>query len=53
MLRRLRGRKAGVEANKSEVKLPEGPIRQTGEYEVDILLPGDVKARIGVVVVPD
>lgn len=43
----------GVEVNKSEIKLPEGAIRQTGEYEVDIQLHSDVIARVQVLVVPE
>lgn len=29
---------AGVEVSKSEVKLPEGALREIGEYEIDIQL---------------
>lgn len=37
----------GHEISKNEVQLPEGPIRQIGEYEVDLHLSGnDVVARI-------
>lgn len=32
----------GVELEKSEVKLPEGPIRELGDYEIDIQLHPDV-----------
>lgn len=38
--------KAGVELTKSEVKLPEGPIRAIGEFEVDIVLHGDVHGKM-------
>lgn len=34
--------KAGAELAKSEVSLPEGPIRQTGEYEISLQLHADV-----------
>lgn len=34
----------GFELEKSEVKLPEGPIRELGEYEIDIQLHPDVTA---------
>ncbi len=44
---------AGVEVNKSEVKLPEGPLRQTGEYEVDLQLHPEVLATVTIIVVPE
>ncbi len=37
---------AGIEVNKSEVRLPEGAIRQTGEFEIDVQLHSDVTATI-------
>jgi large subunit ribosomal protein L9 len=37
---------AGVELCKSEVKLPEGPIRAIGEFEVDIVLHSDVHGKL-------
>jgi large subunit ribosomal protein L9 len=33
---------AGVEVARSEVKMPEGPIRMLGEYDIDVQLHGDV-----------
>lgn len=33
---------AGVAVNKSEVRLPEGVIRQTGSYEIDVQLHAEV-----------
>lgn len=33
---------AGVEVTKAEVKLPEGTLREVGEYEIDIQLHADV-----------
>ncbi|MDH5571440.1 MAG: 50S ribosomal protein L9 [Gammaproteobacteria bacterium] len=42
--------KAGVELEKREVSLPEGPIHMIGEYEVDIHLHSDVTQAIIVVV---
>lgn len=45
--------KAGVEVSKSEVRLPAGPIRQIGEYPIDILLHGDVVTRINLVIVAE
>ncbi len=41
---------AGIEVSKSEVKLPEGAIRTTGEFEVAIQLHADVIAKIALVV---
>ncbi len=43
---------AGVEVNKSEVKLPEGPIHNLGEYDIDFQLHAEVTQvlRVGVVV---
>ena len=38
--------KAGVEVVKSEVKLPEGALRELGEYEVVIQLHGDVSQNV-------
>ncbi len=43
---------AGVEAHKSEVRMPEGVIRSIGEYEIALQLHADVKTAIKVVVVP-
>ena len=39
---------AGVEIDKSEVRLPEGVIRELGEYEVMLQLHGNVAASIAV-----
>jgi large subunit ribosomal protein L9 len=41
---------AGVELEKREVNLPEGPIRQTGEYEVELQLHAEVTQPIKVIV---
>ncbi|CAL7961735.1 50S ribosomal subunit protein L9 [Gammaproteobacteria bacterium] len=43
----------GFDVKKSEVSLPQGPIRHTGEYEVTLLLHTDVTAKIKVNVVAD
>ena len=43
----------GVEVAKREVSLPEGPIRQVGEYEVDIHLHSDVTETIKVTVIAE
>ena len=42
---------AGVEIDKSEVRLPEGVIRELGEYAVMLQLHGNVAASIAVAVV--
>lgn len=44
---------AGVELNKSEVRLPEGPLRHTGEYEVAIQLHAEVKATVKLTIVAE
>jgi len=44
---------AGVEVEKSEDRLPEGALRETGEYEVDVQVHGDVTATINLAVVPE
>ncbi|MDG9669577.1 50S ribosomal protein L9 [Hahella sp. CR1] len=41
----------GVEVEKSEVRLPEGALRNTGEYEVDVQMHTDVTATVKVIVV--
>lgn len=42
---------AGVEVSKSQVKLPEGALRDVGEYEVDIQLHAEVIQSVKLVVV--
>ena len=44
---------SGVELAKHEIRLPEGPIRSTGEYEIDVQLHADVSATIKVIVVAE
>jgi len=44
---------SGVELAKHEIRLPDGPIRSTGEFEVDVHLHADVSAKIKVNVVPE
>ncbi len=44
---------AGVELAKSEVRLPDGPLRVLGEFEVATHLHADVDARIKVTVVAE
>ncbi|MCW8923047.1 MAG: 50S ribosomal protein L9 [Gammaproteobacteria bacterium] len=42
---------AGVEVAKREVRLPEGPIRLAGEYEITLHLHADVDAVVKVTVI--
>ncbi|MCV6611329.1 MAG: 50S ribosomal protein L9 [Amphritea sp.] len=42
---------AGIEVAKSEVRLPEGALRHTGEFEVTIQLHPEVSATVGIIVV--
>ena len=44
---------AGVQIDKSEVRLPEGALREIGEYEINIQVHGDVTAFIALAVVPE
>lgn len=44
---------AGVELAKSEVRLPLGAIRTTGEYEIDVQVHTEVKAVVKVSVVAE
>ena len=43
---------AGVEVVKANVRLPEGPFKAIGEYEVEVALHADAVATIKLVVVP-
>ena len=40
----------GYELQKSEVSLPDGPIRAVGDFEVDIVLQADVQGKMKVTV---
>ena len=42
---------AGVAIEKSEVRLPEGPLRNVGEFEIALQLHSDVEASVKLVVV--
>ena len=44
---------AGVEVAKSEVRLPEGALRTTGEFEISIQLHSDVFATVNLNVVAE
>jgi large subunit ribosomal protein L9 len=41
----------GVEVEKREVRLPEGPLRQAGEYDIEVHLHADVNADIRIIVI--
>ncbi|WP_027328469.1 50S ribosomal protein L9 [Marinimicrobium agarilyticum] len=45
--------KAGVEVSKSEVKLPQGAIRETGEYEIDVQVHAEVTQTVKLSVVAE
>ena len=44
---------AGVSVEKREIRLPDGPLREVGEFEVGIHLHADVEAQITVHVAPE
>ncbi|WP_133471396.1 50S ribosomal protein L9 [Paraglaciecola marina] len=44
---------AGVEVTKSEVKLPVGTLRETGEFEIDLQIHTDVTATIKLVIIQE
>ena len=44
---------AGIDVAKSEVRMPQGPIRQTGEYDIELRLHAEVDATVRVVVVAE
>ncbi len=41
---------AGVAVDKSEVRLPNGPLRHTGEYEIAVQVHSDIMATLKVLV---
>ena len=43
----------GPDVEKSEVRLPEGPLRVTGEYEIELQLHSDVTVTITLAVVAE
>ncbi len=43
----------GTEVEKSEVRLPEGPIRVVGEYEIELQLHSDLTVAINLAVVAE
>jgi large subunit ribosomal protein L9 len=44
---------AGFAATKAEVKLPNGTLRETGEYTVDLQLHSEVTASIKIVIIQE
>lgn len=42
----------GIEVVKANIRLPEGPFKATGEYEVEVAFHADAIAKIIVLVVP-
>ncbi|MGO1693842.1 MAG: 50S ribosomal protein L9 [Marinobacter sp.] len=42
---------AGTDVEKSEVRLPEGPLRLAGEYEIELHLHSDVEVTVTLAVV--
>jgi len=43
----------GLELARQEIRLPEGPFRNIGEFDVDIHLHTDVKATIRINIIPE
>ena len=46
-------REMGIELEKQEVRLPEGPFRAAGEYEVMLHLHADVDATVKLEIIPE
>lgn len=44
---------SGVEVAKREIRLPEGVLRNVGEYDIDVELHSDVIATIKLVIAPE
>ncbi len=44
---------SGTEVEKSEVRLPEGPLRAVGEYDIELHLHSDVSVEIKLTVIAD
>ncbi|MWJ27587.1 50S ribosomal protein L9 [Halomonas sediminis] len=44
---------AGIDVVKSEVRMPQGPIRHTGEFDIDLHLHPEVNAVVRVVIVAE
>ena len=46
-------KKAGGDVEKSQVRLPAGPLRMLGQYEITVELEGDVTATVKINVTPE
>lgn len=44
---------AGCEVDKAEVRLPDGALRETGEYSIAVQLHPNVMAEVAITVVPE
>ncbi len=44
---------AGADLAKNEVRLPEGPLRALGEFEVDVHIHSEVDAKVKVIVIAE
>ena len=44
---------AGVELDRSEIRLPNGPVREVGEYAIEVGLHPEVETSLKVIVVPE
>jgi large subunit ribosomal protein L9 len=44
---------AGVEVTKSEVRLPQGALREVGEYDIDIQLHSEITQAVKLIVVSE
>jgi large subunit ribosomal protein L9 len=44
---------AGVEVTKAEVKLPEGTLRELGEFDIDIQVHSDVMANVKLTIIAE
>ncbi len=45
--------RAGVALDKAEVRMPNGPLRSTGEYDIDVQLHADVHTTVRLTVIPE
>lgn len=43
----------GIKVIKSEILLPNGVIRQVGEYEIGVMLHSDIRVNVKINIVPD
>ncbi len=45
--------KVGVEAQRSEIRMPEGPIHEVGEFKIGVHLHTDINVEVTVIVVAE